>query len=135
MSPKHDKILSNRDKSMSDVFYAKSLFEEAFPLRRYGSVKAMLYEAHKFVSRRVHKEFTPRRARSIWEGKARRIDGEEMDALRAAVIEESKVEQRELRSRLAALDEMLASIDANETSKALARQSKQNGRLGRVDRF
>lgn len=113
----YDASLSKRDKAkrkkaMSDVAYAQGLFREAFPERRYGSVKSLLFEAQRFISTRVRKEFTHRRARSLWEGSARRIDSEEMDALRLAVIEESRREQRELRARLAALDAKLAAVDA-----------------------
>lgn len=133
--------LSNRDKPflsrkrvMRDAVYAKNLFEEAFPLWRYGSVKAMTRAAHTFVSRRVTKEFTFRRARSIWEGKARRIDGEEIDALREAVHEEIVREQRELRTRLADLDKILAGVDAPSTCKTMAEARALSRRFGRMDR-
>ncbi len=49
-----------------------------------------------------------RRVRSIWEGTARRIDGEEKDALRRAKLEEARREQQLLRARLAELDAALA---------------------------
>ena len=121
----YDTSLSNRDKAkrnkaMSDVAFAQGLFREAFTERRYGSVKNLLFEAQRFISTRVRKEFTYRRARSIWEGSARRIDSEEMDALRLAVIEESKREQRELRARLAALDAQIASFDASSAETSVA---------------
>lgn len=129
-----DKPFLNRKRVMRDVVYAKNLFEEAFPLWRYGSVKAMTRAAHTFVSRRVTKEFTFRRARSIWEGKARRIDGEEIDALREAVYEETRREQQELRTRLAELDKILAGGDAPETGKTLAETRPFFRGSGRVDR-
>lgn len=115
---KRDK--AKRNKAMSDVAFAQSLFKEAFPERRYGSVKNLLFEAQRFIARHVQKDFTHRRARSIWEGSARRIDSEEMDALRIAVLEESKREQRELRARLAALDAKLANADAYMARTSLA---------------
>lgn len=93
---------------------------EAFPTRRTGSVKASIYEAYKLLRPRLVKEFTPRRARSIWEGKARRIDGEEMDALREAKMMEARREHRELKERLAALDAAFALYDTGTTGKALA---------------
>ena len=96
-----DKAKINRKKGMSDICVAQSLLRDAFPSRRYGKVEAAFYEAHKFISRRVRKDFTMRRVRSIWEGTARRIDSEEMDALREAVKEEARREQIELRTRLA----------------------------------
>lgn len=119
-----------RKKAMSDVAYAQGLFREAFPERRYGSVKSLLLEAQRFISRHVQKDFTHRRARSIWEGSARRIDSEEMDALRVAVLEESKREQRELRARLAALDAKLADADAHLARTSLAADRRQASRLG-----
>ncbi|MBX5206715.1 hypothetical protein HJB83_03055 [Rhizobium sp. NZLR11] len=113
---------------MSDVCLAQNLMRDAFPARRYGKVEASFFEAHRFISRRVSKEFTLRRVRSIWEGTARRIDSEEMDALRAALVEESKREQREITARLATLDEKIAAFEAAAHREALARSVAQVGR-------
>ncbi|MGR9130798.1 hypothetical protein [Rhizobium leguminosarum] len=110
----------NRKKGMSDVCMAQGLLKDAFPPRRYGKVESAFYEAHKYISRRVHKQFTLRRVRSIWEGTARRIDSEEMEALKAALIEEHLREQRELRTRLASLDEKIAAFDAGLAGETLA---------------
>lgn len=128
MLSKQDKDKSNRAKLMSDIFYAQNLFREAFPERRYGSVKAALYEAHRFLSRKVTKEFTYRRARSIHEGTARRIDAEEMEALKLALIEESKREQQTLRARLASLDETIAAYEATAHRTKVARPGEEMGR-------
>ena len=125
-----DKKSANRAKKMSDAFYAQSLFKEAFPEQRYGSVKAALYAAHRFISRKVTKELTPRRVRSIRDGTARRIDAEEMHALKAAIREEAHREQIELRARLAALDEKLANADAVLAGAAMARHRERARRLG-----
>lgn len=130
MLSERDKNVSSKDKAMSDVLYAQKLFDEAFPERRYGSVKALLNEAQKFISRRVSKDFTHRRARSIREGAARRIDGEEIDALRLAVAEENRREQNELRARLVALDEKLARADAVVAGQTVARVRQQESRVG-----
>lgn len=110
----------NKGKSMSDVFAAQSLFREAFPLRRYGKLENVFYESCRFINRLVHKDFTHRRARSIYEGTARRIDAEEMEALKAALMEESHREQRELRARLASLDEKLAGYEAAAHRETMA---------------
>lgn len=125
-----NKDLSKKDKGMSDVVEAQELFRMAFPARRFGSVKEMLNEAHRFIAPKVAKEFTHRRVRSIWEGAARRIDGEEKDALRLAVIEEDRREQRELRARLAALDARLSTVDPEFHGPALAahRESERRTR-------
>lgn len=119
---------------MSDICAAQNLLRDAFPVRRYGKVEAAFYEAHRFISRRVQKDFTMRRVRSIWEGKARRIDSEEMDALRQAKIEETRREQKELRARLAALDEMLASVDAALACSPVAGESERVRGAGGMDR-
>lgn len=113
-------VSKNRKKVMNAVIEAQSTFREAWPLKRYGKLDNVFYQAVRFIAPRVTKEFTPRRARSIYEGTARRIDSEEMDALRAALIEESLREQRELRARLAALDEKISAFDARIASEALA---------------
>lgn len=107
-------MLSKRDKrmSMSDTVFAKDVIQEAFPKIRYGSVIAAQCEAYNFLRKRVTKHITMRRIRSIWEGKARRIDNEEAVALRRAKIEEARREQIELRIRLSQLDAALAEMDA-----------------------
>lgn len=122
LTERRDKVLSKHDKgsSMSDTTFAMSTIQEAFPKRRFGSVYAAQHEAFKFLRKNVSKEMTMRRIRSLWEGKARRVDGEEKDALRWAKIEEAKREQTELRTRLAAIDAALAAIDQTEDRKALA---------------
>jgi len=106
------KIFTSRKKAMAAVFEAQQTFREAWPLTRYGKLDNVFYEAVRFISPRVNKQFTARRARSIYEGTARRIDSEEMDALREAEREQARIEQRELRARLAALDEKIAAFDA-----------------------
>ena len=118
---KSDKKGASRKRGMSDICAAQNLLRDAFPVRRYGKVEAAFYEAHRFISRRVRKDFTMRRVRSIWEGKARRIDSEEMDALRAALVEESRREQQELTARLASLDAKIAAFEATAHREALAR--------------
>lgn len=123
-----DKKSSNRDKLMSDVFYAQNLFREAFPESRYGSVKAALYAAHRALGRKLAKEFTYRRARAIHEGKARRIDAAEMEALKLALIEENKREQQNLRARLASLDATIASYEAAAHRTKVARPGEEMGR-------
>lgn len=119
-----DKVLSSEFKSvgsrpkqvrrkeeMTPTLAAKSLIRTAWPLRRHGKLENIVHHVVRFMAGRLTKDFTPRRARAIWEGAARRIDSEEMDALREALIEEQKREQRELRVRLAELDKALASSD------------------------
>lgn len=110
----HPKEKPDRKKVMSPTITAKDLMRDAWPMRRYGKLDNIFYQAVRFISPRVTKTFTTRRARSIWEGTARRIDSDEMDALRAALLEESRRETAELRARLAALDKKIAAFDARE---------------------
>lgn len=128
MSAKQNKRLS-----MSDTAFAQDLFNEAFPVTRHGSVKAALYAAYRFMSPKLSKDFTPRRARAIRDGKARRIDAEEMAVLKAAQIEGARNEQRELRARLARLDASLALLDAEMAGGALAAKGRQVRDMGRAN--
>lgn len=106
-------MLGSRDKEpgMSDTDYHCWMIREAFPRQRYGGTKGAIYAAFRFIAPKVTKQFTERRARSIWEGTARRIDAEESAAIRLAKIEEARREQRELRERLSSLDAALAVLD------------------------
>lgn len=103
---------------MSDITFAQQTIREAFPRERHGSVFAAQLEAYNFLKRHVAKPITLRRVRSLWEGAAKRLDGEEKDALRRAKIEEARREQERLRQRLSELDETLALLDA-----AMAREA------------
>jgi hypothetical protein len=117
-------FLTSRKKAMAAVFEAQRSFRDAWPLQRYGKLDNVFYEAVRFISPRVSKQFTARRARSIYEGTARRIDSEEMDALREAEREQARIEQNELRARLAALDEKLAAFD-EVTAREEVAQARQ----------
>ena len=109
---------------------ARDLFREAFSPRRYGKLDNVFYEAVRLIAPRVRKQFTQRRARSIYEGTARRIDSEEMDALREAQWEQARREQQELRATLAALDEKIAALDAAVARKAMAEDRPRSRRMG-----
>jgi len=107
------KVLSDKDKDvgMSDATFYSGQFREAFPARRYGSTKAAIWAGYRYISPKVTKQFTERRARAIWEGAARRFDAEEAAIIQKAKIEEARREYRELHERLSALDASLAAID------------------------
>jgi len=124
----------DKDNSMSDTVYYSGVMREAYPVpRRYSTVKAALNEAVRFIAPKVSKDFSHRRARAIWEGRARRIDAEEAAALRLAEIEESRREQRELRQRLARLDAALAVADEAFHCEARAAVQSQMGGLRNLD--
>lgn len=115
-------MLFGRDKQMfiSDAAYHSELMQESFPRARYGGAKAAIYAAYRFMQPRLTKVFTERRARALWEGAVRRVDAEESAVLHQAAIEEAKREQRELRDRLARLDEQLAVVDEEFHGPSLA---------------
>lgn len=106
-------MLSEHDKEMgmSDTAYYSEAMRGAFPRGRYGGSKAAIYAAFRFISPKVNKKFTERRARAIWEGTALRIDAEEAMAIKRAEIEEARREYRELQNRLACLEAGLAVAD------------------------
>lgn len=109
---------------MSPTFAARELMRETWPLQRHGKLDNIFHLAVRFISPRVEKQFTPRRARSIWEGTARRIDSEEMDALREALVEEARREREETRARLAALDKKIAAFEAASHRQAVESKSE-----------
>lgn len=128
MKPDDLERYSKRGRKMSDVFCAQGMIREAFPKDLYGGYKAAVYAAYRYISPKVSKRFTERRARAIWDGEARRIDMEEADALRAALLEEAKNEKQRLRARLASLDEKIAAAEAIAHRQALAGSGQQVGR-------
>lgn len=111
------KFDKRRDRKMDSTRYAQELMRDAYPKWFYGSVDAIVFEASEFMSGRLKKRVTPRRMRSIWEGKARRIDADERDALEEAKLEGLRKSQAELRSRLASIDEALAEINKVEAGR------------------
>lgn len=121
---------SKRRTRMSDVVSAQGMIREAFPRDLYGGYKAAVYAAYRFISPRVSKQFTLRRAAAIWNGEARRIDMEEAAALQTALIEEAQNETRRLRARLAALDEKIAAFSERTASEALAKNRRHSDHLG-----
>lgn len=115
MLSKSDKRKSMSDTVLSegDTDFAMKAIRKAFPKERHGSVFAAQCEAYTFLLRKkLRKTITMRRVRSMWEGRALRIDGEEKDALRQAKIEEAKRERTYLRKRLSQLDDELAVLDS-----------------------
>ena len=120
-NPENLERYSKRQKSMSDTVSAQWMMREAVPRESHGGYKAAVYAAYRFISPRVKKKFTPRRAEAIWNGEARRIDMEEAAALEAALIEEHHNETKRLRARLAALDEKIASVNTRLAREALAK--------------
>jgi hypothetical protein len=127
-----DKSLGNSPKAkrtkaraMSPVAEAQMDMRLAFPPARYGKLENVYYNAVRFIAPRVDKHFTLRRARAIWEGTARRIDSDEMDAIKLAKIEETRREQKELRARLAKVDEMLAAVDKALACSSMAEEVAQ----------
>jgi len=119
---------SKRRKSMSDGILAQGMMRDAFPRDFYGGYKAAVYAAYRYISPRVSKQFTLRRAAAIWNGEARRIDMEEAAALETALIEEAQNETKRLRARLASLDEKIAAFEAGNHRKKVERAGRQMDR-------
>lgn len=105
---------------MSDTVYHSAMIREAFPRDRHGGAKAAIYAAFRYMAPKLRKTFTERRARSIWEGTARRIDAEESSVLQRAKLEEHIRERDQLRARLASLDAQLAAVDEEFHGPTLA---------------
>lgn len=138
--PIEPKDLSNGDKSMSvsDAIQARELFREAFPVSRYGKVAAALLEGYRFmkplVETRIDRAFTMRRVRSLHEGKAKRVDGAELDALKLAKFEEERREYKELKKRLEQMEGALAMADATLSRQAVDADSRSPASMGRSNR-
>lgn len=84
---------------MSDVALATELIREAYPSGRYGNAKGAIWAAYRGLKLR-----SIRRARSLYNGEAKRIDAHEMDALRRAALEQVKHERDRAMARIEALE-------------------------------
>ncbi len=119
---------------MSDTAYYSGALREAFSKDRYGGAKASIYAAFRYIAPKVRKTFTERRARSIWEGTAARIDAEEAHVIAQAKIEEDRREYQELRSRLARMEASLAVVDEAFFGPQMDACRSAAASLGKVDR-
>jgi hypothetical protein len=88
---------------MSNIAEAQSLIRAVFPASSYGSVQAACWAAYRRL-----KLSTERRAQTIWQGKARRIDSWELDALR---YEKAKQDEAEAILQLKSTASFLANVD------------------------
>lgn len=98
--------------AMSDVTLATELIREAYPTARYGNAKAAIWAAY----RGLHLK-SVRRARSLYNGEARRVDAHEMDALRRAAIVELHNARIKAKARIEALEHM-ATVQGNRGLQA-----------------
>lgn len=94
---------AEKGSKMSDVMTAQQIMQEAFPVSKYGNVKAAIGAAYRRL-----KLTTERRAETIWYGIARRIEAHEMDVLRE---EKSRQEAHEQIIRLHQTASYLREID------------------------
>lgn len=134
MTERTAKVLENTTKEMetfskgqeaqvSDVAHASELIRDAFPVSKYGNATAACWAA--FLHLKLK---TERRARSIWNGEARRIDGWEMDALRRAALEESRRERQRTLDKIAALEAALMAVDPDFHSGSIEALQQQSCR-------
>lgn len=124
----------DRDAGMSDTAYYSGALREAFPRDRHGAAKSAIYAAYRYIAPKVRKQFTERRARSIWEGTAARIDAEEARVIEQAKIEEARREYQELRTRLARMEASLAVVDEAFFGPQMDAYRSASASLGRLDR-
>lgn len=122
--------MSTYDKvrKMSDVARAQAFVLSVWEPRRGLPAKTrigQIFDLLKRVERRLDTEelrdrprqWTERRVRSIWEGKAKRIDAYEMEDLETAALEAARAEYKESlerSKRLAAFLSSYSEVDARE---------------------
>ena len=121
MLEKHSKSggirTESRDKTMNAATEAPKLIECLVGLRSIGeSQKAAFNRAARHVSKFMATGFmSPGRLENIYRGEARRIDADEMDAIREAAKHPRSIEARndirELRDRLSRLEAALCVAD------------------------
>lgn len=114
------------ESQMSDVATAQSLMHEAFPIEPGSNAKARIWEAYRKLKLR-----SVRRARSIWNGEAKRIDHHEMTALQAAVLKRARIEHARTRDRIASLETALRVADENYFSDQIGALRRMAGRSDR----
>jgi DNA transposition AAA+ family ATPase len=111
--------------AMSAVAEAAALMRRAADPRTF-SVKAAIGSACKRINTCLNamgrKPMHYGRAEDIWRQEARRIEVEEMDAIRAAAQQEEGManELQELRSRIARLEKLLSASPAGSDSGRLS---------------
>jgi hypothetical protein len=127
-------------KTMSAAVEAPVLITKLIGLRPIGeSQKAAFNRAAREISKLMRAgSMTATRLEDIYRGEARRIDADEMDALRAAARHPASIEARndiaELRSRLARIEAALSVQDAQFHGPAIDALRLLDGRRGGVDR-
>ena len=97
---------------MSDVANAQDMIQETFPISTYGNTKASIYAAYRRL-----KLTTETRAKTIWYGRAKRIDAAEMDALREEKARQDAAKQQHRLQETAAY---LREIDADLYQPAIS---------------
>ena len=84
--------------TMDDALRAQQLIQYAFPKAEHGTAERAQERAWIKLGLR-----TLRRARSIWDGEAKRVDAWELDALREAELEQARKEYVGARNRIEAI--------------------------------
>jgi hypothetical protein len=131
---------SSENLTMSAAVEAPILISKLIGLRPIGeSQKAAFNRAAREINRLMRGgSMSAARLEDIYRGEARRIDADEMDALRAAAKHPASIEARnelaELRSRLARIEAALSVQDPQFHSPAIDALRLLDGRRGGVDR-
>lgn len=118
----------HRNAEMTDAAIAQDLIREAFPTSKWGTVQAACWQAFRKL-----KLASERRARSIWNGEALRIDAWEMDALRREAHRQTRAEYDRLKTRLVAMEAALRSTDPAFYRDDIAALREMRGRHGGED--
>jgi len=118
----HGKPVTRRGSQMSDVATAQELIQSSFPAHRHGNIKAAIYAAYRKL-----RLSTERRAESIWYATAKRIEANEMDALRE---EKARQEAHAQQLRLHQTAAYLRQIDADFYSDTIDTLERVTHRVG-----
>lgn len=110
---------------MTDVQFASSFIQEAYPVsptRKVAGAIGAAFEALKrreralpeHVRRERPRQWTERRVRALWFKEARRIDHYEIQDLTAVAVEEARRERQHLKARQERLAALIAAADPSD---------------------
>lgn len=105
-----DKKLGNLPKGgdqMDDALRAQQMIKYAFPASEHGTAERAQERAWRKLGLK-----TLRRARSLWDGDAKRVDAWELDRLREAELEQARKEYVGARNRI---EELTQRADAQRS--------------------
>lgn len=108
-----------------NVTEAQTLIRELYPVSVHGGAKGSIWVAYRELKLK-----SLRRARAIWNGEARRIDGWELDALRER---KARQQAHALRQQFISTTEYLRQTDADFHQPTIDALERVTVRIGDVD--